>query len=60
MILEEAGEDGDMAELVGDRLLHPGLVSVRLANAEDASQLDAVSIQDTVYFNTIPLFEAIK
>lgn len=46
LVLVLAREDSDMAELVGDRLPHPGLVSVRLAHAEDAGQLNAVSIQN--------------
>ena len=35
-----------MAVLVCHRLLHPGLVLVRLAHPEDSGQLDSVSIQD--------------
>ena len=35
-----------MAELVGYRLPHPGHESVRLVHAEDAGQLNAVSIQN--------------
>ena len=45
VVLVLAREDPDMAELVGDRLPHPcSLVFMRLAQEEDAGQLDAVSM----------------